>query len=226
MGQLRKQVDPSYDINLLVKTGRDVLGVRVPTIRNIVKARLSGEPLTVCDAVELMDICAEGGGREEMLAGVFALYPLKKRLGAEYWPRLVVWLEAADNWEVTDQLAKLGGEWVALDPGLWTELVRISHCEGEWHQRFAIACTATLNHAGRSFPEETFEVLLPLIRTDSPMLRKALGWALREVSKNAVEETFEFLRSHRDVIPRTVLTQGMKKLPSELQQNLREATTN
>jgi 3-methyladenine DNA glycosylase AlkD len=77
-----------------------------------------------------------------------------------------------------------------------------------------------LNHKGRAQPELTLRVCHPLLADPEPLVRKAVGWALREASKKAETRVFEFLLEQREQMPASVLREAAEKLRPEHQQRL------
>ena len=51
-------------------------------------------------------------------------------------------------------------------------------------------------------------------------IRKAIGWILREVSKNRPELAFGFLREHRDLVSGLTMAEGAKYLPAAMRTKL------
>jgi 3-methyladenine DNA glycosylase AlkD len=146
---------------------------------------------------------------------------LGKRISALPWSRLEPWLEALDNWETCDQLASnVSGAIVAANLGLMEQVVALTGSDNRWKRRFALATAVELNHKGRSQPELTLQVCHPLLADPEPLVRKAVGWALREASKKAETRVFEFLLEQREQMPASVLREAAEKLRPEHQQRL------
>ncbi|MCI0393623.1 MAG: DNA alkylation repair protein [Chloroflexi bacterium] len=201
--------------------GAKALGVTVPQLRELVDAfRRQHSALTLDQACGLMDELCHGRVREEILFGAFLLGHFGKKTAAIPWPRLEPWIGALDNWETCDQLASnVSGAVVAADLGLVERLVELTGSANPWQRRFALATASELNHKGRSHPRETLRVCQPLLADPEPAVRKAVGWALKEASKKAEDEVFDFLLAHRAQMPASILREASEKLsPAHKQQ--------
>ncbi len=211
---LRARIDASYRIQDVVATKGEVLGVRVPAIREEVKEFRAGHPgLSVDDVVSLLDLAFPEQVREEVLFGTFLLAAYRRRLATTLWPHIDGWIDSIDNWETCDQLAmNVAGELVVQDRSLVDDLVRWARSPNPWRRRFAIAATTALNQKGRAFPHDALRVLEPALGETEPGVQKALGWALREACKHDEEATFQLLLAHRGRCARRVLREGSEKM--------------
>lgn len=218
--QLVPEADASYTISNLVPTRGTVLGVRVPVIRKLATSFREKHAMAVQDVIALMDHLSSEGTREEVLFGIFLLAAHQKTLTQAIWPHLESWIDACDNWEICDQLAILIGGLVAKDLSLVARLRPWLRSDHIWRRRFPVAISTELNHRGRSHPKETFLLIEPVLDDPATMVRKAVAWALREVSKAAPNETIAFLEAHGHRLPRTVLRDGLRKLPDHEQARL------
>jgi 3-methyladenine DNA glycosylase AlkD len=194
--------------------GARTTGAKVPGLRELVEQFHRNNPaLTLEQACDLMDELCQGRVREEILFGAFLLGGYGKKLASLPWGRLEPWIEALDNWETCDQLASnVSGAVVASNLALVDNLVMLTRSENPWKRRFALATTSELNHKGRSHPGETFRVCTPLLDDPEPTVRKAVGWALKEASKKAENQVYEFLLKRRERIPASVLREASEKL--------------
>jgi 3-methyladenine DNA glycosylase AlkD len=48
------------------------------------------------------------------------------------------------------------------------------------------------------------------------MVQKGYGWMLKEASKPYQKEVFDFVTSHKAVMPRTALRYAIEKMPADL----------
>lgn len=194
--------------------GAKVIGLSVPKLREMVaEFRRENVNLTLDRACDLMDELCRNRWREEILFGTFLLGAFRGKVAAVPWARLVPWTDALDNWETCDQLAsQVSGAVVAANLDLVKCLIELTRSDNPWKRRFALATACELNHKGRAYPAETFRVCSLVLADAEPTVRKALGWTLREASRKAANEVFEFLLTHRHQIPVSVLRDASQKL--------------
>lgn len=213
------EADAQYlaSIRTLVPTNMVIIGVRVPQIRQKVKIFAKDHPdLSLNQAIDFLDQAFEHQVREEILFGIFWLTRFKKRFTQSIWVSIDGWIDQIENWEVCDQLAmSIAGDWVAKNLDLLDTLKVWVGSENIWRRRFVLATATTLNQKGRRFPKQTLDLCAQAMTDPEAMVQKALGWALREVSKNSPDDVFSFLMGWKGKIPRSLLRDASLKLSKE-----------
>jgi 3-methyladenine DNA glycosylase AlkD len=205
---LREQADPACREALeTLVPGARALGVRVPVLRARAAAlRREHRALPLTTLADVMDSFAAGRMREEILIGAFWLARYGRALEGLPWPRIAAWVPALDNWETCDQLAmNVAARVVAADAALVSSLHRLTGARSAWARRFALATASALNQKGRVHVAEALAICAPLVADDSPHVRKAVGWALREASRHDPAAVEAFLvtqgsRAHPGVV--------------------------
>jgi 3-methyladenine DNA glycosylase AlkD len=222
--RLASQVDVHYlaKIQELVPTEWTVVGVKAPVIRSLVKQLRKEYPdVTSADLVHLLDESFADRQREEVLCYIFWLAAMKRHLDRTIWPAIDSWINQIVDWEICDQLATgIAAPLVdkALAAGEWqfvNDLITWTASPNLWRRRFPAAAASALNQKGRAYVAETLQICAPLLADDEPMVRKAVGWALREASKRDPLAVFEFLYQRRQEAHRTLLREGSTKLTDE-----------
>ncbi len=202
-------------------SGARCIGVAVPNIRQLAKdlkpdfGTLPFE--TLC---RIVDQLFESECREEILLAVFVLAQRKKELANIPWTRISPWLDHLDNWETCDQLSTVIALLIPKNPSLLTELYTLAESPNKWKRRFAAATAANINHNGCAYPEETFRIVRPLLADREVVVSKAVGWALRGISKKCPSETFGFLKENLGVIPKRLLKESSELLPEKEKKEL------
>ncbi|MEZ4709143.1 MAG: DNA alkylation repair protein [Caldilineaceae bacterium] len=209
-------IDPAYlaNISQLVPTAWTILGVRVPELRTLA-AELNKTHKTVgaLDIAAFLDVAFAARCREEVLVGIFWLTKKQRHLTDALWPHIDQWLEQIVDWEMCDQLATgVGAVIVARNLALVDDLAAWTQSDNEWRRRFPAALASALNQKGRAHAAETLRICAPLMQDPSPMVRKAVGWALREAGKADEAAVFHFLQRHRGTTPRGLLRESAQKL--------------
>ena len=220
--ELSARADSTYlaSIQRLVPNVKSI-GVRVPQLKALaaefhrkLSPNFSDESLWA-----LMDALCDSKVRDQILFGVFLIARRRKALVP--WARLERWLKAIDNWETCDQLAtNVIASRVAHQPTLEPQLLQWGRSSSLWIRRIAVATSVGLNQRGRSNPGLALKVCEPLLADPELMVRKAVGWALREASERDSKQVFELLkRNVRNCHP-TVLREGSQKLSDKARRAL------
>jgi 3-methyladenine DNA glycosylase AlkD len=213
--------DTTYRIGEVVSTRRRLLNVRVPEIRKLVREYAAGHPLTLDDAIQLLDQASRAGSREEVLFAIFLLARFRRFLSRDLWQHVERWVDALDNWETCDQLAMtVVGEVVATDLSLIKVLSKWTKSPNPWRRRAALASTTALNQKGRTHPTETLQVCKGALNDPDPSVQKAVSWALREVARNDQLVVVRFLRAQKDAVSANVLRGVAPKLSAEYRRQL------
>jgi 3-methyladenine DNA glycosylase AlkD len=211
--KLQARADATYlkAIERLVP-GVKTIGVRVPQLKALSAELHKAHAKLTDDALwALMDALCSSKVRDEILLGVFLIARRRKAIAP--WSQIERWTKSIDNWETCDQLATvIVSPRMANEPGLQKELLGWAKSADLWRRRMAVATTVGLNQKGRSNPEVALKVCEPLLADPEPMVRKAVGWALREVSEHDPKLAFAFLEKNAARCHKSVLREGSQKL--------------
>jgi 3-methyladenine DNA glycosylase AlkD len=202
---------------LRLTSGAKCIGVAVPKIKELVKNyKQEFSELDFQNACEIADGFFIGKCREEILFSIFILAVQKKKLTEIKWERIENWLESLDNWETCDQLSSnIITPILVQETDLIKNLFQLTQSDNKWKRRFAVATVANINHGGRAFPKETFVICKPLLTDKEKEVTKAVGWAIREISKKCPEETFDFLEENIGHISKGLLKESSELLPDK-----------
>ena len=198
-------------------SGAKCIGVTVPKIKELVKNyKQEFAELDFQNACEIADEFFIGKCREEILLSIFMLAGQKKKLTEIKWERIDNWLSSLDNWETCDQLSSnIVTPILVKKTDLIKNLFQLTKSDNKWKRRFAVATAANINHGGRAFPKETFEISKPLLTDKEKEVTKAVGWAIREISKKCPKETFNFLEENIGQISKGLLKEASELLPEK-----------
>ena len=217
--RLDRHADSAYreKISKLVPTEIEIVGVRVPVIRTLVK-EFRGEHTDLSSAtmMALLDHAFAKPCREELLFATILLAARRKTLAEIEWARIEGWVDGIEDWEVCDQLSMvIIGVLVGANLTRVDTLVKWAKSANRWRRRAALASATSLNQKGRKHAAETLRVCEPVMTDADKMIRKALGWVLREASKSDAIAVIEFLTAWKDNTSRRVLREGSEKLNPE-----------
>ena len=179
--------------------GDKFLGVRVPTVRAIVKGNRSAS-LDV--AVALLH---SRWHEERLLALLLMVHRYQRGNAVE---RQVVFeaylanLAQINNWDLVDSSAEhiVGAHVLATDLALLEQLAASDHL---WSRR--VAMLATLYHIKRREFAPALHIAARLLDDPHHLMHKAVGWMLREIGKRHRTTLVAFLDAHWKVMPRTAV---------------------
>jgi 3-methyladenine DNA glycosylase AlkD len=199
---LRDAADPALapGQQAYMKSSMPYLGVRVPEVRRLVReaARGIGDADVLREAA--LALWRKAGHREERCAAqaLTALRPLRGRFDMldvhEEMIRTGAWWDHVD--EVAHRLAELLD---AYPTELSVELRVWSDDEDFWIRRAAII--AQLGRKERVDRALLTAVIEPNIEDPEFFLRKAIGWALREVARTDPSWVRSFVEAHPALSP-------------------------
>ena len=199
---------------LRLTSGVKCIGVSVPQIRQIAKDfKVEFSNLDFDIVCQIADQFFKDECREEILVAIFIIAQQKKNFNKIDWERIKFWLKHIDNWETCDQLSSnIVTPIMVKNPDLLKKLVELTKMENKWERRFAVATVANSNHGGRAYPKETFMICQPLLTDKETVVTKAVGWAIREISKKCPEEAVDFLKENVQIIPQRLLKEASELL--------------
>lgn len=185
------------------------LGVRVPAIRQIARAKGSLE-----DATSLLT----NEFHEARLLGVILLVNLVKpkrtspKLRADVANVVLRYVEYLNNWDLIDTAAgPIVGTWLATLPTTEQDAVldKLATAPLLWRRRLAMVSTQGLMRAGDT--RQVFRLAERLLHAEEDLMHKAVGWMLREAGQLAPEALDAFLTQHAATMPRTALRYALEK---------------
>lgn len=118
-----------------------------------------------------------------------------------------------NNWDLVDASAYkiVGAHLIDRDKHI---LYKMAKSRLLWDRRIAIVSTFTFIKAGKL--NDTFKIAKLLLDDNEDLIRKAVGWMLREAGKKDVEMLKQFLKIHYKNMPRTMLRYAIEKFPQNL----------
>lgn len=219
--ELREYAEPERAVSSrrFFKTGRGqygegdmFLGIRVPDIRRVVKARRGlSEEVT-------MELLASRW-HEERLFALLMLVDTFSRGDESIRERLydlyMTSTRFINNWDLVDSSAPgIPGAWLfsrSREP-----LYEFAGSSDLWKRRISIVSTHYFIR--RNDHADTLEISRLLLEDEHDLIHKAVGWMLREVGKRDPEAREAFLRKHCRVMPRTMLRYAIERMPEDRRQ--------
>ena len=148
--------------------------------------------------------------------GIHMLKRFKRHIKGTHFPRFDGWVDYLTNWANTDNLCcGLIALTVKADPGHLEPLVKWTGSENRWRRRASAVSLVPIVRKGDLF-EASLRVADRLMPDGDDMVRKGVGWMLKEASKVHPQEVHEYLVKWKPDAPALTLRYASEKLPEEL----------
>lgn len=119
------------------------------------------------------------------------------------------------NWAHCDGLSSwLLSAAVANDPGLVARLAAWTTSRNRWKRRASIVALLQEARRGRS-TKQIFEIAEALLEDPDDLVRKGVGWVLKETYPKKPRELMAFLLPHAATTPRLVLRLAAEKMTAK-----------
>lgn len=120
-----------------------------------------------------------------------------------------------NNWDLVDTTApKIVGAYIFEHPKETRVLDNLSRSKNFWERRMAVLSTFWFIKYGKL--EKALEIGEAHLSDKEDLMRKAVGWMLREIGKKNRAKEEVFLRKHYQKMPRTMLRYAIEKFPETL----------
>src|SRR5271166_6029526 len=167
--------------------------------------------------LQVADRLFRGDMLEEKVFAVLMLGGLVGEFGKPEFKVFESWLDRVSTWADHDGLVHyLLGPMIAADDSLLSRPPRWAKKKTgkPWHQRAAAVSLihSTRQHKNFSDIQRITEMLLT---SDDDVVRKGLGWLLREAAKANPGQTVKYLMTIRERTPRLVLRTACETLPAK-----------
>lgn len=123
-----------------------------------------------------------------------------------------------NNWDLVDVSARdIVGRHIHARPDLQPDLDRLAVSLDVWEKR--IAMVATWYFLTKGNPEPTMRIATILLDDPHDLIRKAVGWMLREMGKRVDRQLLvDFLATRYKTMPRTTLRYAIEHFDAETRQ--------
>ena len=182
------------------------LGVVVPDTRKVAKSHKD----VSLDVVEAM---LESQWHECRLCALLILVERFKSHPDEVVEFYLSHTGGINNWDLVDLSAPyILGSYLVGKPDMRGRLLYgLAASANMWEQRIAVVSTLMLIRHGQF--DDTMMLAEMFLQTRHDLMRKAVGWMLREVGKRDEQRLVAFLEAYKSVMPRTMLRYAVEKFP-------------
>ncbi len=167
----------------------------------------------------------DAGGRDERLIVLSTLGKLSKKEYQAVKNFVLEILNDVSDWEICDQLALKVVVNLAVQKTdeIFELLTQWRNSDNKWLRRLSIATIPPFIRAKKDEWQRCLNFINGAMNETDKDVKKAIGWALREVSKKNPEAVYEFLKKWSlkpDKNVRWIIKEGMKKLSKDKQDEL------
>jgi len=118
-----------------------------------------------------------------------------------------------NNWDLVDLSShEIVGKYL-LDKNT-DILIKLAKSENIWERRIAVISTFEFIRNNRF--NESLMLAKILLQDEHDLMRKAVGWMLREIGKRDLKIEIKFLDEHYRKMPRTMLRYAIERFPEKL----------
>jgi 3-methyladenine DNA glycosylase AlkD len=205
------------------KSELEFLGLRVPQLRAVMKEVFPARPkLGVEEAVALTKELWVRPIYEERSAALLILQRVAKDLDAGHLPWIHSLTRDVNGWGLLDEIGvHVLGPMAMSDPeGVYPVVRKWSKDPHMWTRRASVLIhcyPARKGSVAVKYAWPTFEELLP---EKEFFIRKAVGWALRELCGPCPQEVHDFLLRVGDRASGLTRREGARKLPPKLRKDV------
>lgn len=182
--------------------GDKFLGVKVPEVRKV--ARNYADV-----SFDVLDALMENEWHECRLCALVILVSKFKTAPEQVVEFYLSHTAAINNWDLVDLSSPyILGEWL-VDKTDRSILYRLAKSDNMWEQRISVVSTLMLIRKGQY--SDTMALAELFLDTGHDLMRKAVGWMLREVGKRDDDLLVSFLEKHHQRLPRTTLRYAIER---------------
>ncbi len=214
--ELWNNIDLKYkgDSKRFFKENVELLGIRTPVVRKIsrkyfdkTKKLDKKETLLICE--KLLEL--EYETKTIALDWAFRLKSKYKREDFKIFER---WLNKyVSKWAICDDFCTHAlGNFIFQFPEFLDELNKWAKSDNRWLRR---AASVTLIYSLRKgkYLGKAFEIADILLLDRDDLVQKGYGWMLKEASNSNLPEVFDYVKKHKNEMPRTALRYAIEKMP-------------
>jgi 3-methyladenine DNA glycosylase AlkD len=173
----------------------------------------------------LMELWKEGK-RDERLIVISALGEISKKDYENSKQFVLNVLKDISDWEICDQLALrvIVNLAVQNQKEIFSLMREWIKSKNKWIRRLAVATIPPYIRAEKTESKVCLVLLDEAMKEEVRDVKKAIGWALREITKKDTKSVFEFLQKwakFEDKNTKWIIKEGMKKLSNKEQEKLK-----
>ena len=186
--------------------GDKFLGVVVPNTRKVAKKFKDS-------SYDVIGMLLESEWHECRLCALLMLIEKYKKDADEAVQFYLTHTNGINNWDLVDLSAPyILGDYLK-DRSDRKILYDLAGSSVMWERRIAVVSTLMLIRNGQF--DDTMNLTEALVDSRHDLMRKSIGWMLREVGKRDKDRLVLFLEKHKHEMPRTMLRYAIEKFPQD-----------
>ena len=200
------------------KTGKDqygegdkFLGVTVPNIRTV------ANEFKDTDFEIIEELMHSPWHEMRMCALLILVNNSKKEVTKETFDFYLSQTKYINNWDLVDLTAPqiIGKYLINKDRVI---LYKLAESDLLWDNRIAIV--STLAFIRNNDLDDTYKLSIKMMYHKHDLMHKAIGWMLREAGKRDTSRLYNFVKEHKNIMPRTMLRYSIEKFDKETRKEL------
>ncbi len=214
--------DRATDKKRYLKSPYKFYGVRNPVINDAAKSfKKENRNIKKEDLLVVCNKLWYGEYHEEKTTAVKLLDCYLKLLDCSDMPLVESMLDQSVNWDHVDEISiHIAGGILLKEKRVFNYLKKWSTHSNFWLRRASLISQLLLFRKNEGDKELFFAFAEGMLEEKEFFIRKAIGWALREISKKDPEAAFNFLKTYRIRISNLTLKEGSRLLPGEYYERL------
>lgn len=189
--------------------GDRFIGITVPEVRKVAKSWYKKVTLNECVSILQSEIHEE---RHCALIMMVYKYEISDELEKKnILDNYLANTKYINNWDLVDlSCYKIVGDYFVTKNN-YSKLIELAKSKDLWEKR--IAMVSTFAFLKNKNPRPTLEIADILLKDKHDLIRKALGWMLREMGKRVGEDVLiKYLDKRARLLPRTTLRYAIERL--------------
>ena len=191
-------------------------GLRAPQQKEIARKYYHRVKKDMPTAIQVTQSLMETQILDEASVGIMILRRMNRHLTPAHFDTVDPWVDLLTNWANTDGLsAWIVADIVRKDPSLTDCLLEWTSSDNRWRRRAAAVSLIPIARRGAML-DQVFRIADCLMTDSDDMVRKGVGWLLKEASKEHPQEIRDYLLNWREEASAMVLRYASEKLPKEM----------
>ena len=215
--EIRRRADPerAEKLKTYFREPIETYGISSPVEKEVAKKFYPAVKGDMHLTLQVAEALVRSGVLDEAGIGFRLMRRMIRYIEPTHFDVFDSWVDHINNWANIDGLSTwLISETVKKDPSLIEGLLLWTYSENRWRRRAAAVSLVPIARRGGMLAE-AFSIADRLMEDEDDMVRKGVGWLLKEASKEHPDEVRGYLLRWRERASALVLRYASEKLPRE-----------